>query len=124
MVIHPYIGLHAGTQLKPLQCSLIMHGVSINVTNNEGDTLVHRASRWNSTEAIAMLINHGASINIMNNRGETPVHYAASENLTEVIAILIKHGASINITNDRGDKPINQARRYGKETAVRMLEQL
>ena len=61
---------------------------------------------------------------ITNYEGDTPVHFAALNNSTEVIAMLIKHGASINITNDRGDKPINQARRYGKETAVRMLEQL
>ena len=61
---------------------------------------------------------------ITNYEGDTPVHFAALNNSTEVIAMLIKHGASINITNDRGDKPINQARRYGKKTAVRMLEQL
>ena len=55
---------------------LMKHGASINITNNEGDTPVHIAARWNETEAIAMLINHGASINITNNRGEKPIDLA------------------------------------------------
>ena len=63
-------------------------------------------------------------VNKRNFIGNTPVHYAAMENSTEAIAMLIKHGGSINITNNRGKKPIDTARRYGKEAAVRMLEQL
>ena len=55
---------------------LIDHGVSINITNNWGDTPVHDAASKNSTKAISMLIDHGASINIMNNDGDKPIDKA------------------------------------------------
>ena len=88
------------------------------------ETALFRAAQFNRTDVIRLLLQKGADVNKRDNIGNTPVHWAAWNNSTEAIAVLIEHGASINITNDEGNKPIDVARRFEKEAAVRMLEQL
>ena len=82
------------------------------------------AARHNKTDVIRLLLQKEADVNKRNRYGNTPVHWAASGNSTEAIAISIEHGQSINIINDKGDKPIDTARRYERDAAVCMLEQL
>ena len=104
---------------------MLQEGVPVDCVNCWGNqTALFPAARYNRTDVIRLLLQKGADVNKRDRFGDTPVHYAAMDNSTEAIAMLIEHGASINITNNRGDKPIDTARRYGKEAAVRMLEQL
>ena len=104
--------------------SMLQEGVPVDCVDRDGRTALSLAAYFNRTDVIRLLLQKGADVNKRDRFGRTPVHYAAWDNSTEAIAMLIEHGASINITNDEGDKPIDVARRYGKEAAVRMLEQL
>ena len=103
---------------------LLQDGVPVDCVDGYDQTALMIAARHNKTDVIRLLLQKEADVNKRNRYGNTPVHWAASGNSTEVIAILIEHGASINITNDKGDKPIDTARRYERDGAVRMLEQL
>ena len=67
---------------------LIEHGASINITDDEGDTPVHWAARWNKTEAIAMLIKHGASINMTNDMGYKPFDWASRHKSEAAVGML------------------------------------
>ena len=104
--------------------SMLQEGVPVDCVNQIDHTALFWAAYYNRTDVIRLLLQKGADVNKRDRFGDTPVHWAAVRNSTEAIAMLIEHGASINITNKRGDKPIDYARRYGREAAVRMLEQL
>ena len=104
--------------------SMLQEGVPVDCVNRFDQTALIGAAALNRTDVIRLLLQKGADVNKRDRDGDTPVHYAAWENSTEAIAVLIEHGASINITNDAGDKPIDHARQFGREAAVRMLEQL
>ena len=104
--------------------SMLQEGVPVDCVDRDDQTALFWAAGHKRTDVIRLLLQKGADVNKRNRFGNTPVHYAAWNNSTEAIAMLIEHGASINITNDGGDKPIDYARQYGREAAVRMLEQL
>ena len=104
--------------------SMLQEGVPVDCVDRDGRTALSLAAYFNRTDVIRLLLQKGADVNKRDFFGNTPVYWAAMENSTEAIAMLIEHGASINITNIRGDKPIDAARRWGREAAVCMLEQL
>ena len=104
--------------------SMLQEGVPVDCVDRLDRTALIHAAYFNRTDVIRLLLQKGADVNKRDSDGDTPVHWAAMENSTEAIAMLIEHGASINITNDEGNKPIDVARRFEKEAAVRMLEQL
>ena len=103
---------------------MLKEGVPIDCINEYDRTALFYAVLCNSTDVIRLLLQNGADVNKRDHLGNKPVHAAAMRNNAEVIAMLMKHGASINITNNYGEKPIDLARRFKKEAAVRMLEQL
>ena len=104
--------------------SMLQEGVPVDCVDRDGRTALSLAAYFNRTDVIRLLLQKGADVNKRDRFGEKPVHWAAMCNSTEALAMLIEHGASINITNNEGQKPIDVARRYEKEAAVRMLEQL
>ena len=105
--------------------SMLQEGVPVDCVNRLDQTALIGAAALNRTDVIRLLLQKGANVNKQDRFGDTPIHYAAMKNKTEAIAMLIDQGASINITNNYGgDKPIDEARRFGSEAAVRMLEQL
>ena len=105
--------------------SMLQEGVPVDCVNRLDQTALIGAAALNRTGVIRLLLQKGANVNKQDRFGDTPLHYAAMKNKTEAIAMLIDQGASINITNNYGgDKPIDEARRFGSEAAVRMLEQL
>ena len=105
--------------------SMLQEGVPVDCVNRLDQTALIGAAALNRTDVIRLLLQKGANVNKQDRFGDTPLHYAAMKNKTEAIAMLIDQGASINITNNYGgDKPIDEARRFGSEAAVRMLEQL
>ena len=105
--------------------SMLQEGVPVDCVNRLDQTALIGAAALNRTDVIRLLLQKGANVNKQDRFGDTPLHYAAMKNKTEAIAMLIDQGASINITNNYGgDKPIDEARWFGSEAAVRMLEQL
>ena len=104
--------------------SLLQEGVPVDCVNRVDQTPLFSAAQLNRTDVIRLLLQKGANVNKRGGYGDTALHWAAYGDSPEAIAMLIEHGASINITDDDGEKPIDTARRYEKEAAVRMLEQL
>ena len=103
---------------------MLQEGVPVDCVDWFDRTALFRAAQYNRTDVIRLLLQKGADVNKRDSVGITPVHGAAVNNSTEAIAMLIEHGALINITNNDGYKLIDLARGYGREAAVRMLEQL
>jgi len=64
-------------------------GVSVNLTNTSGDTLVMLASYYGHESAVAALIARGADVDRHNNRGQTPLAGAVFKNDVTIIDLLL-----------------------------------
>lgn len=72
---------------------LLAHGADINVTDEDGNTLLHTAAYYGNQAVIELLVAHGEAVNVKNKRGETPVQIAANNNHPAIMEFLRQHGA-------------------------------
>jgi ankyrin repeat protein len=72
---------------------LLAHGANINVTDEDGNTLLHTAAYYGNKEVVEILLAHGEAINVKNKRGETPLQVAASSKHPDIVELLRQHGA-------------------------------
>ncbi|EAX95437.1 ankyrin repeat protein, putative [Trichomonas vaginalis G3] len=71
----------------------ILHGFNINEKNNDGDTALHIATKYNNKEFVELLISYGAYVNEKNNRGKTSLEIAKRNNCEGIVKLLVSHGA-------------------------------
>jgi hypothetical protein len=75
-----------------------------------GNTLLHRASWFNRTEAVGLLLDRGADIEAKDgDHGGTPLCYCAWRANIEAAELLLDRGADINATNKYGETPLKVA---------------
>lgn len=60
----------------PMLKLLLKHGASANIQNNEGNTPLHLAAKYNYVKIVKALINNGADSNIENYSENTPIDIA------------------------------------------------
>ena len=72
---------------------LLAHGADINVTDDQGRTLLHTAAYYGNKEVIEVLLAHGEAVGVKNKRGETPLQVAASSQHPAIVELLRQHGA-------------------------------
>lgn len=95
--------------------TLIAHGASVNVTDQDGNSLLHlivnnwlnsnRDTTRNFISIVNILLNSGININITNNKGLSCLHEAAISGDKEMALFLIENGADINQKNNEGFTP-------------------
>lgn len=83
---------------------LIKHNADINVTDNNGMSLLHLVS---DTEIANLLIKQGININATNNAGSTPIHWAVSKKNYSLVRLLLEYGAEINQADINGNTPLH-----------------
>lgn len=70
---------------------MLQKGINVNATDNDGNTLLFYALRYNLFDTANDLIEKGASVNIQNNNGITPLMIAAcASDIAPIKAILNK----------------------------------
>ena len=74
----------------------------INVPNQDGENVLHRAVYTKNLKMINLLLKHGANINAQDSRGNTPLHLAFESADVTVAEHLLKQGANPLIPNDLG----------------------
>lgn len=94
-------------------------GVSANLTNDRGDTLVMLAAYHGHAETVAALIERGADPNRENDKGQSPLAGAVFKNVPEVVKALLDGGA-----DPRAGEPsaIDAARMFGNTELLALLE--
>ncbi|WP_181774013.1 ankyrin repeat domain-containing protein [Amycolatopsis pittospori] len=94
-------------------------GVSANLTNDRGDTLVMLAAYHGHAETVAALLERGADPNRENDKGQSPLAGAVFKNVPEVVKALLKGGA-----DPRAGEPsaIDAARMFGNTELLTLLE--
>ena len=95
-------------------------GADVNVRNEDGETPLHWAARWNrNPEVIALMVRHGTDVNVQDKVGDTPLHWAASSNPNPaVIDVLVRLGADANAQDEDGTTPLHWAANFNKNPAV------
>jgi len=81
----------------------------INITDKDGDTLLHFAVREGKKEVVEWLISKGADVNARGIMGFMPLHLAATLNHRDIMDLLIKKGADINAEDNNGKTPLYYA---------------
>lgn len=71
------------------------NGISPNIQNEDGKTLLHVACDDGYSGLLDLLLKYGADPNIEDNEGDTPMDYATFRNSEEYRQLLIDHGALV-----------------------------
>lgn len=74
----------------------IADGCNINISNEDGDTLLTLACFHNRFEIVKLLIERGSNVNLPNEDKWTPLMYAAHVRALEIVQYLITAGADVN----------------------------
>ena len=87
---------------------LVDHGANVNVSDNQGRTLLHTAATT-SPSIISLLLENGGQITATDSMGNTPLHYSAAGDDPATILLLLNKGADRNARNANGQTACNTA---------------
>ena len=96
-------------------------GTNVDVTNNEGETLLVRAVVGRSVEAVRVLVMAEADLNKRDARGRTALMLAAVVGDEPIARALAEAGANLEAKDRRDDTALTKAAREGKLEVVRAL---
>ena len=86
---------------------LLDHNISVNVTDNAGNTPLQQAIWSKNNENVAMLLALGANINVLNKEdGASMLHLAAKYGNSKMIEIFLDNNISVNVLDAEGRTPL------------------
>ena len=77
-------------------------GVKANISFNNGDSILQRASENGDLKIVNMLLKHGAQINYKDRLSQTALHMAVKNRHESVVDLLLLKGAKVNINYVKG----------------------
>ncbi|RKO64195.1 hypothetical protein CKA54_06710 [Campylobacter sp. P255] len=102
---------------------MIEAGLSVNLKNHKGDSLLMLASYHNAYECAKFLLENGASVDEKNDRGQTPLAGVCFKGYLPMCKILVQYGANIDENNGLGMTPFSFALMFGHRDIVEFLTQ-
>ena len=93
----------------------------INQLDENGMTLLHKASQAGNLLEVISLLQQGADVYATGKSGWAAVHYAAWEGYQEIIQHLVQNDAYINVKDDSGATALDIAAQNGHTTLVNYL---
>ena len=95
--------------------------LDLNVTDEDKESLLHYAVKFNSIEFARLLLMHNANPNIKNANGDTPLMLACKMGKDSFIKLFIKFNADINEKNNFGETAIHMALLNGNIDIIKVL---
>ena len=102
---------------------LLKYGADTKIQNTDGNTALHYAAMYASSEVVKNIVNADkSSVNTANNEKMYPIHYAALENNVDALVTLVNEGnADVNIKASTDDTALHYAAAYGNIDSVMAL---
>ena len=97
---------------------LLNSGISVNLCNEKGNSLIMLASYNGKLETTQMLISFGANVDKKNFKGHTPLAGVSFKGYFEIAKLLVKAGANIYENQGFGLTPILFASLFGNTQIV------
>ena len=113
---------YARTGETELLARMIQHGLSMNLADAKGNTLLMLACYHQNRDTARMLLEHQAEVDRRNHRGQTPLGGAAFKGYEDIVALLLEHGAEIDADNGAGMTPLMFAAMFGRARVVEQLK--
>ncbi|AJC93616.1 ankyrin repeat domain-containing protein [Campylobacter volucris] len=102
---------------------MIETGLSVNLKNHKGDSLLMLASYHNSYDCAKFLLENGANVDEKNDKGQTPLAGVCFKGYLPMCKLLVKYGANIDENNGLGMTPFTFAVMFGRTDVVEFLSQ-
>ncbi|WP_291951632.1 ankyrin repeat domain-containing protein [Campylobacter sp.] len=102
---------------------MIEAGLSVNLKNHKGDSLLMLASYHNSYECAKFLLENGARVDEKNDKGQTPLAGVCFKGYLPMCKLLVHYGANIDENNGLGMTPFSFAAMFGHREIVEFLAQ-
>lgn len=93
----------------------------INARNQEGESLLHTAIKYDNEYAFDLLMRSYINVNLKNNNGDTPLIYSIIYNKLAYFKRLVREHANINLANNRNETPIMIALDHNKIDMAKIL---
>ena len=84
-------------------------GVPVNLTDEEGWSLLHHAAACGQVEVIRFLQEKGCYIDAVDSNRRTALHYAAANGFVESVRTLIEMGSDVNALDNEHTTPLQWA---------------
>ena len=84
-------------------------GLSPDLTDEEGCSILHHAASHGQVEVIKLLHERGCCIDPVDKHGHTPLHHAASSGVVAPIGVLVDLGSNVNYLDYEGNTPLKRA---------------
>ncbi len=101
--------------------SSIIQEHNLQNSDQEGNTPLHLAAKWDFSDISDYLIKLGASVNARNDQGLTPLHMAVKNNSISICQLLANNGAIIDSRDNYGNTPLHTAISWGSSKAAKFL---
>ena len=84
-------------------------GLSPDMTDEEGCSILHHAASHGQVEVIKLLHERGCCIDPVDRHGRTPLHHAATSGGAAPIGVLVDLGSNVNYLDYEGNTPLKRA---------------
>ena len=76
-------------------------------------------------DALRLLLDKGADVHKASNGNRTPLHQASYTGHIDVVRLLLANGANadLDVKDKDGDTPVADAKRWGRNAVVALLEE-
>lgn len=89
-----------------LMRKLFKNMIKTDVTDDDGNTALTMAAKYDHVAAAKLLIDYGFNINHLNNHRFQPIHYAAINGSSRMLLMLLENGAQYDCCSKEGLYPI------------------
>lgn len=100
---------------------MIEAGMSVNLTDHKGNTLLMLASYNGNAETSQMLVDFKADVDRKNDKGQTPLAGVCFKGYLDIVKILVNAGANIYENNGLGATALTFASMFGNTQIVEYL---
>lgn len=101
--------------------AMLEAGMSVNLTDHKGNTLLMLASYNGNFETTKMLLGYKAEVDRKNDKGQTPLAGVCFKGYFDIVKILVEAGANINENSGMGTTAITFASMFGHTKIVEYL---